>query len=65
MSYKKLENLSNRLAHALLLQGVQPEMVIGVYLPVGFERIVALLAILKLGAGFVGYPEIRSGIFAH
>ncbi len=63
MSYKKLENLSNRLAHALLLQGVQPEMVIGVYLPVGFERIVALLAILKLGAGYLPidswYPGTR------
>jgi amino acid adenylation domain-containing protein len=63
MSYEKLENLSNRLAHALLLQGVQPEMIIGVYLPVGFERIIALLAILKLGAGYLPidtwYPSAR------
>ncbi len=52
MTYCELDVAANRLAHALIRDGVRRGDVVGVYLDRGRELIVAVLAILKAGAGY-------------
>ena len=63
LSYRELEERSNRLAHYLIEQGVVPEMHVGIALPRSVSLLVAYLAVLKTGAAYVpldlSYPENR------
>ncbi|QJI45129.1 non-ribosomal peptide synthase/polyketide synthase [Pseudomonas sp. ADAK2] len=62
-SYGQIEARANRLAHALIAEGVGPEVRVGVALPRSENMIVALLAVLKAGGAYVPldatYPRER------
>ncbi|MEU5578461.1 amino acid adenylation domain-containing protein [Streptomyces huasconensis] len=53
LTYRELDERSNRLAHHLRSADVDAESVVGVLLERGVELMVALLAVWKVGAGFV------------
>ncbi|HEY0610538.1 MAG TPA: amino acid adenylation domain-containing protein, partial [Chitinophaga sp.] len=53
LSYKALDEQSNRLAHYLLAQGVQKGELVPVYLERSSEMIISILAILKAGAAYL------------
>ncbi|MFG2312764.1 amino acid adenylation domain-containing protein [Streptomyces sp. NPDC048566] len=53
LTYRELEEESNRLAHWLAAQGVRPEALVAVRLPRCADLAVALLAVLKAGATYV------------
>jgi len=53
ISYRQLNRNSNALARSLLDAGVGPDTLVGVCMDRSIEMIVALLATLKAGAGFV------------
>jgi non-ribosomal peptide synthetase component F len=52
-SYGQIDARANRLAHALIAEGVGPEVRVGVALPRSENMIVALLAVLKAGGAYV------------
>ncbi|POA18110.1 non-ribosomal peptide synthetase [Pseudomonas sp. FW300-N1A1] len=62
-SYGQIEARANRLAHALIAEGVGPDVRVGVALPRSEQMIVALLAVLKAGGAYVPldatYPRER------
>jgi amino acid adenylation domain-containing protein/thioester reductase-like protein len=62
-SYEQINRSANQLARYLQKQGVQPETLVGIYLDRSPRMIVALLAILKAGGGYVPldptYPRER------
>ncbi|WP_338781635.1 amino acid adenylation domain-containing protein [Streptomyces sp. DG1A-41] len=53
VSYGELNARANRLAHWLIERGAGPERLVAVALPRSVELVVALLAVLKSGAGYV------------
>ncbi|WP_394540544.1 non-ribosomal peptide synthase/polyketide synthase [Lysobacter enzymogenes] len=63
LSYAELEARSNRLARALIAQGIGPESIVGVALPRSLDLPVALCAVLKSGAAYLpldtDYPPER------
>ncbi|EKT4523788.1 amino acid adenylation domain-containing protein [Pseudomonas putida] len=63
LSFAELEQRANQLAHALVAQGVGPEVRVAVALPRNEQLPVALLAVLKAGGAFVpldiAYPAER------
>lgn len=63
LSYKELNEESNRLANYLLLKGVQAEDFVGLYMDRSLEMIIGVLGILKTGAAYVpldpNYPAER------
>ncbi|GAA3433284.1 non-ribosomal peptide synthetase [Kutzneria kofuensis] len=63
LTYAELNERANRLAHKLIAQGARPGEYVAVTLRPSIELIVACLAILKSGAGYVpvdpGYPTER------
>jgi len=63
LSYRELNEQSNRLAHALRERGIGPEKPVGVFLHRSPRMVVGLLGILKAGGAYVpldpAYPEER------
>ncbi|MEV5606564.1 non-ribosomal peptide synthase/polyketide synthase, partial [Streptomyces sp. NPDC052299] len=63
LTYAELDARANRLARLLIDQGVGPEQLVALALPRSEQMIVALLAVLKSGAGYLpvdpGYPADR------
>ena len=53
ITYRELDDRSNRLAHRLVAEGVRPEDLVGLFLSPSVDLIVALLAIHKAGAAYV------------
>ena len=62
-TYRELNAAANRLAHWLILRGVQPEEHVGVCLSRSIDMIVAVLAVVKAGGAYVpldpSYPAER------
>ena len=63
LTYAELNERANRLAHALIAQGVGPEKIVALLLPRTPDLIVSLLATLKAGAAYLPvdpeYPAAR------
>ncbi|OMB90698.1 hypothetical protein A5746_21095 [Mycolicibacterium conceptionense] len=63
MSYRNLDEASNRLAHCLVGLGAGPGRCVAVLLPRSVEAIVAILAVLKSGAAYLPidamHPDAR------
>lgn len=55
LTYAELNQRANRLSHRLRELGAGPESRVGVWLPRGADMMVALLAILKSGGGYVPF----------
>ena len=63
ISYRELNERANQLAHYLQKVGVQPEMLVGIYVERSIEMIVGCLGILKAGGAYIPldpvYPQER------
>ncbi len=63
ITYADLDRRSNQLARALRAQGIRADVAVGVCLEPGVDTIVALLAVLKAGGGYLAldasYPAAR------
>jgi len=62
-TYRELDERANQLAHALVAQGVGPDVLVGIATERTSEMVVSLLAVLKAGGGYVPldikYPASR------
>ncbi|MGA5467209.1 amino acid adenylation domain-containing protein, partial [Mycobacterium sp. NPDC050041] len=65
VSYRELDEASNRLAHLLIGQGAGPGRCVAVMFPRSAQAIVAILAVLKSGSAYVpvdpAVPDARVG----
>jgi amino acid adenylation domain-containing protein len=63
INYKDLDTLSNRVANGLISRGIKPGDLVGVSLSRDLNMMIALLGILKSGAGYVpldpAFPQDR------
>ncbi|WP_208340948.1 non-ribosomal peptide synthetase [Aetokthonos hydrillicola] len=63
VTYHELNTRANQLAHYLQSLGVEPEVLVGVFVERSIEMVVGLLAILKAGGAYIpldpAYPEER------
>jgi amino acid adenylation domain-containing protein len=53
ISYCDLNRRANRVAHALLAQGLTPDSRVAIYIKRGVDRVVGILAVLKAGGAYV------------
>ncbi|GAA2266749.1 hypothetical protein GCM10010232_68900 [Streptomyces amakusaensis] len=53
LTYRELNTRANRLAHRLIALGAGPEQLVALALPRSPELVVAVLAVLKTGAGYL------------
>ncbi len=63
LTYAGLEERASRLADVLVSRGIGPEKIVGVALPRSLDLAVAILAVMKAGAGYlpldIGVPRER------
>ena len=63
LSYRRLDSLSNRLAHYLIGLGAGPDRLVGLFLERSTDLMVAILGTIKAGAAYLpldlDYPEER------
>ncbi|HEY9763710.1 MAG TPA: amino acid adenylation domain-containing protein [Trichocoleus sp.] len=63
LTYQSLNQRANQLAHHLQALGVQPNVLVGVFMERSLDLIVGLLAILKAGGAYIpldpAYPQER------
>ncbi|KAF0250108.1 MAG: lgrC [bacterium] len=63
LTYKELNEKANQLANYLRKQGIKEETLVGVCIERSLEMVIAVLAIIKAGAGYLpleaAYPEKR------
>ncbi|MBL1217752.1 MAG: amino acid adenylation domain-containing protein [Planctomycetes bacterium] len=63
LTYRELNERSNRLAHSLIEAGVVPDMIVGICVERSLEQPIALLGVLKAGGAYVPldptYPPER------
>ncbi|BDA68754.1 hypothetical protein CAL7716_029200 [Calothrix sp. PCC 7716] len=63
LNYQELNQRANKLAHYLLMQGLQPEQLVGLYIEKSPWAIAAILGILKAGGAYLPldstYPQER------
>ncbi|NMF64891.1 non-ribosomal peptide synthetase [Brasilonema octagenarum] len=63
LTYTELNQRANQLAHHLQTLGVEPEVLVGIYLERSPEMVVSILATLKAGGAYVpldpSYPQER------
>ncbi|MEV0249505.1 non-ribosomal peptide synthase/polyketide synthase [Nocardia sp. NPDC050712] len=63
LTYSDLDARANRLARELILRGVGPETLVAIALPRSLDLVVALLAVIKAGGGYLpvdpDYPADR------
>ncbi|MCC8420185.1 non-ribosomal peptide synthetase [Photorhabdus thracensis] len=63
LSYQAVNAQANQLAHYLIEQGIQPDILVAICLPRSLQTVIALLSILKAGGAYVpldaGYPQAR------
>jgi amino acid adenylation domain-containing protein len=63
ISYRELNERANRIAHHLMMQGVDPETIVAVYMERGPELLTAILGILKAGGAYLpldpSFPKER------
>ncbi|WP_330180111.1 non-ribosomal peptide synthase/polyketide synthase [Nocardia sp. NBC_01503] len=63
LSYRELDERANRLARTLIGHGVGPETLVAVALPRSLDLVIALLAVVKTGGGYLPvdptYPADR------
>lgn len=53
LSYAELNKRANRVAHALLAQGIKPDTPVGIHVRRGIDMLVGMLGILKAGGAYV------------
>lgn len=63
LTYKEFNQKANQLAHLLIQKGIKPEDKVGIAVERSLDMVIALLAVLKVGAAYVPldpeYPEDR------
>lgn len=69
LTYRELNEKSNRLAHVIRKHGIKPDMPVGIMAGRNINTIIGLLAILKSGGAYVpldpGYPTDRLSYMLH
>jgi amino acid adenylation domain-containing protein len=63
LTYKQLNNQVNQLANYLRKQGVEPEVLVGIYAERSVDLVIAILGIIQAGGAYVmldpAYPKAR------
>ncbi|MEH2155518.1 amino acid adenylation domain-containing protein [Nostoc sp.] len=63
LTYQQLNERANQLAHYLRTKGVEPEVLVGIFIERSLEMVIGLLGILKAGGAYVpldpSYPVDR------
>lgn len=53
LTYREMDERANRIAQALIAQGVGPDISVGLYLPRSVDLVVGALAIMKAGGAYI------------
>lgn len=53
LTYREMDERANRIAQALIAQGVGPDVSVGLYLPRSVDLVVGALAIMKAGGAYI------------
>ncbi|PHM44687.1 linear gramicidin synthetase subunit D [Xenorhabdus mauleonii] len=56
MTYQSVQERANQLAYRLMASGIESEDVVGIYIDRSPDMIIAMLAVLKVGAAYLALP---------